>query len=326
LSRSKTGVTDRSISPGPTQAPRELFSSKTGVAALSIASNLTLTLLKLFVGISTGAVSVIAEAIHSGVDLLASIIAWVAVRTSSRPPDEDHPYGHGKYENVSGTIEAVLIFLAAGLIVNEAVQKLLNQTEAPKVDLGLIVMGVSVVANFLVSRQLFVVARRTDSVALEADAYHLTTDIATSVGVFVGLIAVRLTGFTFLDPLVALFVAGLIVKAAWDITRKSFVDLVDRSLPDEDRESIIAVLNAHSDVIAGFHRVRTRKSGPERLVDLHLVVNGSSSVEEAHALCDHLERDLRGALGDCTVDIHVEPCRQACDLCEVKCRTRAATP
>jgi cation diffusion facilitator family transporter len=305
---------------------QKVLDTKTGVAGLSIASNLTLTLLKLVVGAISGSVSVIAEAIHSGVDLLASVIAYVAVRTSGRPADDDHPYGHGKYENVSGTVEAVLIFLAAGLIVNEAVNKLLHQTEPPIVDLGLVVMAVSVVANVFVSRMLFRVARRTDSVALEADAYHLTTDVATSVGVFVGLAIVKITGFSFLDPIIALFVAVLIVKAAWDITRKSFVDLLDRSLPDDERKIIESVLSEHSDVVAGFHRVRTRKSGADRHIDLHLLVNGGESVAEAHDLCDHLERDLLQAIGRCTVNIHVEPCRNACDRCDVKCRTRLAAP
>ena len=296
--------------------------SKTGVAALSVGSNLTLTLLKLVIGLFTGSVSVIAEAIHSGVDLLASVIAYFAVRTSARPPDDDHPYGHGKIENISGTIEALLIFLAAGLIVNEAVGRLLSDAPAPHVDLGLVAMGVSVVANTVVSRMLFNVARRTDSVALEADAYHLTTDIATSVGVFVGLVVVKITGFAFLDPIIALFVAGLIVKAAWDITRKSFVDLLDRSLPDDERAVIESVLNEHADLVVGFHRVRTRKAGADRHIDLHLVVNGEQSVAAAHDLCDHLERDLYQAIGSCTVTIHVEPCRQNCGRCDVKCRER----
>ena len=301
-------------------------SSKSGVAALSVGSNLGLTLLKLAIGLATGSVSVLAEAIHSGVDLVASVIAFFAVRTSARPPDDDHPFGHGKIENVSGTVEALLIFLAAGLIIYEAASKLLRGAAAPHVDLGLIAMGVSVVANTIVSQMLFNVARRTDSVALEADAYHLRTDVATSLGVFVGLVIVKVTGFGFLDPIIALFVAGLIVKAAWDITRKSFVDLLDRSLPDDERKVIEAVLLDHADVVAGFHRVRTRKSGPDRQIDLHLLVNGDSSVSEAHDLCDHLERDLLRAIGNCTVNIHVEPCRKQCERCDVRCRQRVQAP
>ncbi len=294
-----------------------MFRSKTGVAGLSVASNTTLTLGKLAVGLSIGSVSVVAEGIHSGMDLLASVIAFFAVRTSARPPDEKYPYGRGKVENISGTVEAVLIFLAAGMIIYEAVGKLLFGMEMPQVDLGLIMMAVSVVANTVVSRMLLKVAHETDSVALEADAYHLSTDVLTSLGVFLGLVAVRLTGWTILDPLAALLVAALIIKAAWEITSKSFVDLLDRSLPDGERQAISQILGQHGDRVVGFHQVRTRKAGGDRHVDLHLVVNGEASVAEAHDLCDHLERDLHQTLGAATFTIHVEPCRKQCKSCAV---------
>jgi cation diffusion facilitator family transporter len=299
-----------------------MLRSKTSVAALSVISNVTLTALKLIIGLSIGSVSVIAEAIHSGVDLVAAAIAFVAVRTSGRSPDEHHPYGHGKAENVSGTVEGVLIFIAAGLIIYEAVLRLMHGAVLPAVDLGLVAMGVSVVANFFVSRQLFRVERRTESAALEADAYHLTTDILTSLGVFVGLIVVRLTRLPFLDPLVAIGVAGLILKAAWDITGKSFVDLMDRSLPKKELDTIMGILGAHDKLMAGFHHMRTRKSGNERHIDLHLVVNSKASVAEAHAVCDHLEEDLTAALGTCSLTIHIEPCDQICDLCGAICESR----
>lgn len=299
-----------------------MFSTKTGVAALSVASNAVLTLGKLTIGLYIGSVSVVAEGIHSSVDLLASLIAYFSVRVSSRPPDEKYPYGRGKIENISGTVEAVLIFLAAGMIIYEAISKIIHGTEPPEVDLGLVIMGFSIVANVLVSRQLLKVARETDSVALEADAYHLTTDVLTSAGVLVGLIAVRLTGFAFLDPVAALLVAALIIKAAWDITRKSFVDLLDQSLPDAERAVIEEVLRQHSNRLVGFHQVRTRKAGGDRHVDLHLVVNASSPVSEAHALCDHLERDLGKMLRNCTFSIHIEPCRRECASCTVQCSSR----
>jgi len=292
-----------------------MLQSKTAVAALSVGSNTVLTLLKLVVGLYIGSVSVVAEAIHSGVDLLASLIAFFAVRSSAKPPDESHPYGHGKFENVSGTVEALLIFLAAGLIVSEAANKILRGPELPSVDAGLAAMGVSVIANAFVSRRLLMVARATDSVALEADAYHLTTDIATSLGVFAGLLAVRFTGWVILDPLIALVVAAMIVRTAWEITRRSFVDLLDRSLPKSERELIQAVLDQHVGQLVGYHEVRSRRAGSERLVDLHLVVSGESHVANAHALCDHLERDLHDALGPCNLTIHVEPCRGECLHC-----------
>jgi cation diffusion facilitator family transporter len=296
-----------------------MFSSKKGVAALSVASNTLLTVTKLIVGLMIGSVSVVAEAIHSGVDLLAAAIALFAVTRSARPPDDEYPFGRDKIENVSGTVEALLIFLAAGLIIFEAIDKLLRPPELPAVDLGLVVMGLSVVVNLGVSRRLFAVARRTDSVALEADAYHLTTDIVTSLGVFAGLVLVRLTGFAYLDPLAALAVAALIIKAAWEITCRSFLDLLDRGLPAAERRLVASIIQEHGDRLVGFHQVRTRKAGGERHVDLHLVVAARATVEEAHDLCDHLERDLHGALGRCSLNIHIEPCRLNCESCSLKC-------
>ncbi len=294
-----------------------MFQSKTGVAALSIASNLTLTLAKLTIGLLIGSVSVVAEAIHSGVDLLASLIAYFAVRTSGKEPDAGHPYGHGKYENASGTIEGMLILIAAGLIIAEAVTKLTSGVHLPNVDLGLYVMILSVGANFFVSRQLFRVARRTDSLALEADAYHLTTDIATSGGVLVGLAIVKLTGWSVLDPIVALGVAALIIHAAWDITQRSARDLLDRALPDDERAKIEKILTDHAENYVGYHNLRSRKAGSHRHIDLHLVVDSQLTVEQAHDLCNDLERHIESALPQTTVVIHVEPAGR---------RTRSGAP
>lgn len=176
-------------------------------------------------------------------------------------------------------------------------------------------MAVSVGANILVSRQLFRVAKAHDSVALEADAYHLTTDVVTSLGVFAGLVAVKVTGWTMLDPLVAIAVAAVIAKAAWDITRRSFVDLLDRSLPDVEREAIAGVLDRHTGLLAGYHQLRSRKAGGQRHIDLHLVVNADAHVADAHVFCDHLEEDLQAALGRCELTIHVEPCLRECSTC-----------
>lgn len=293
--------------------------AKSRVAALAVFTNIVLTLAKLVVGLLIGSVSVLAEAVHSGVDLLAAVMALFAVRTSAKPPDDGHPYGHGKVENVTGTIEALLIFGAAGLIVYESVQKLLYGTELPSVDAGLAVIGLSVVVNFFVSRRLMKVARETDSVALEADAAHLTTDVVTSLGVFGGLLAVRITGLTILDPLVALGVAVLILKAAWDVTRHSSADLLDRSLPAEEQASIRELIeshNGHGGLLVGFHGLRSRKAGSDRHVDLHLVVHRSASVAEAHDLCDHLEQHLENDLGVRTVSLHVEPCKPVCEVCD----------
>lgn len=293
-----------------------MFSTKQGVAILSVGLNAVLVAIKLVVGLAIGSVGVISEAVHSGMDLLAAITALLAVRTSARPPDEDHHYGHGKAESLAGLIQALLIFLAAGLIINEAVQKLIHGAELESVDLGIVVMVISVLGNLVVARMVMKVARQTDSLALEADAWHHTTDVLTSLGVAVGLVAVRLTGLAWLDPLVAIGVALFICKAAWDITRSSLGDLLDASLPEEDHTAIREVLDRHRGDMVGYHEVRSRKSGADRYVDLHLVMNRNLTVRESHDLCDHLEEDIKQALGPVSLNIHVEPCRSDCDECE----------
>ena len=297
-----------------------VLSTKKGVAALSIASNSLLVLLKLAVGLTIGSVSVLSEALHSGIDLLAAVMAFFAVRSSAQPPDDRHTFGHGKVESLSGFVEAILIFVAAILIVTEAARKMAEGTHLETVDLGIGVMVVSALVNTLVSRKLLKVAKATDSVALEADGWHLTTDVLTSAGVALGLVAVRLTGVSALDPLIAIGVAIFICKAAYDITRRSLMDLLDTSLPQEEQSQILAALDEHKGELVGYHRVRSRKAGGQRHVDFHLVVRRDATVQQSHNLCNHLERHLRSSLGPrASLNIHVEPCRGRCEQCRLDC-------
>ncbi len=219
---------------------------KASVAKLSIISNASLVILKLIVGVMIGSVSVISEAIHSGVDLLAATIAFFAVRIAGKPADEGHPFGHYKVENISGTVEALLIFLAAGWIIFEAAKKLMSPQPMEEAGLGVAVMFVSSVANFFVSQRLFSVGRETDSMALKADAWHLRTDVYTSIGVMAGLAVIWIgemllpgTDLHWIDPLVAIGVAMLIIKAAYRLTLESARDLMDESLPDDEEEGTI---------------------------------------------------------------------------------------
>lgn len=301
-----------------------MFSTKTTAAGLSIVSNSLLVILKVTVGLLMGSVSVLSEGIHSGVDLLAALIAFFSIRAAAKPADEEHPFGHGKIENISGTIEALLIFLAAGWIIYEAVDKIRTGTGLESINLGIGLMAFSAVLNFFVSRHLHKIARSTDSVALEADAWHLTTDVYTSIGIFVGLVVVRLTGLTILDPLIAIGVAILIMRAAWNISRKSVGGLLDVSLPKDEQDVIRAAITEHLGEVAGFHKLRTRKAGSERYVDLHLVLPKSATLEEAHRLCDHLEEDIRNKLANASVTIHCEPCGLAEeDKCPPDCPVTA---
>ncbi|MGE5371766.1 MAG: cation diffusion facilitator family transporter [Solirubrobacterales bacterium] len=276
-------------------------------AWVSVGSNTTLVVLKLLVGFLSGSVSIISEAIHSANDLLASFIALFAVKTSSKPPDKEHPYGHGKVENVSGTIEAVLIFAAAVMIIKEAVTKLRTGGEVEQLGWGIAVMGFSALLNFGVSKYLMFTAKKTKSIALEADAMHLTTDVLTSFGVFAGLILIKLTGYTIIDPIAAIIVACIIIKAAWDLTRKAFTPLLDSALSEGELGQIHTVMIEYQDQFIGYHELRTRRAGRECYIDLHLVTCPDMSVRNVHDLCDEIERRIMEIIPYCSILIHVEP-------------------
>ena len=293
--------------------------SKENVALLSVISNTTLVIMKLIAGVLIGSVSVISEAIHSGVDLMAAIIALFSVKTSSLPADGRHPFGHGKIENISGTVEALLIFVAAGWIIWEAVRKLLEPQPMETVGWGVAVMFVSAVANQFVSRRLFKVGKETDSVALIADGWHLRTDVYTSAGVMVGL-AVIWSGellfpgrhFHWLDPVAAIGVAVLIIKAAWDLTRQSAGGLMDETLPPEEEEEIRRLICSQLPMVHGYHQLRTRKAGHFRFIEVHIQVDGKMSVDTAHALNQDLVRRIKERFPQATVTVHTEPCNGQC--------------
>ncbi|MEW6034692.1 MAG: cation diffusion facilitator family transporter, partial [Chloroflexota bacterium] len=230
------------------------------------------------------------------------------------------PFGHGKAESISGFIEAALIFGAVVFILYEAVIRILEGSVLKLTEVGIAVMFLSVVVNTVVSRLLLRVSRATDSLALEADAAHLTTDVYTSLGVMVGLVVVRLTGLTILDPIVAIGVAALVVKAAYDITRKALGGLMDVKLPPEEEAVIRSAIEEHGAEVVGFHALRTRRVGSLRHVDLHLVMARDASVESAHRMCDHIEVDVASRLRNVSITIHVEPCSTTeCSKCAVLC-------
>jgi cation diffusion facilitator family transporter len=296
---------------------------KTPVAVLSVVSNASLVLFKLIVGILIGSVSVISEAIHSAVDLVAALIALLSVKTSAKPADREHPYGHGKVENISGTIEAVLIFLAAGFIISEAFHRLLNPRPLDLVGWGIGVMLFSSVTNIVVSQLLFVVARATDSVALEADAWHLRTDVYTSAGVFAGLSAVWVAGrfapdlnLSWIDPAAAVAVALLIIHAAYGLVKKSARDILDASLPEEELSRLREIIFKQAPVAIGFHDMKTRKAGSTRFVEFHLMVDRDMTVFDSHEITRVITDEIRRDFPDTYVTIHIEPCDK---MCPAKC-------
>ena len=289
---------------------------KKRVARLSIFSNTFLVFMKLGAGLAVGSISMISEAVHSAVDLIASAIAYISVKKSAVPPDMCHEYGHGKFEDMSGIIEALLIVVASTIILYEAVMNLVSGHEIASEQLlsaGIAVMLISTIMNLYVSTKLFSVAKDTGSIALESDAWHLRTDVFTSAGVMVGLILIRITGFVQFDAIIAIGISFVILHAAYDLIKRSFAHLTDRSLPDDEMEEIREVLMRFCGNNVSFHAIRSRRAGPDRFVEFHLTVPGDSSVNDSHELTDRIEAALKSKLGRIFVTIHVEPAKNKKD-------------
>ena len=296
------------------------INEKEQAAKLSVISNTALVVGKLTVGLAIGSVGVMSEGIHSSLDLLAAIIAFFAVRQASHPADNKHRYGHGKIENLSGTLEAVLILIAAIWIALEAIQKLLHPHAVEAVGWGIGIMAISTIVNFFISRHLMQVGIKTDSIALKADAMHLQTDVLASLGVMAGLVGIYLTGWQWLDPVAALLVAGLIIHAAWELLHESFAPLLDASLPIDEENQIIEKIENHNGSYIDFHDLRTRKSGSERHIDFHLTICKYHTIEHAHNLADKIEEDIQTLFNETHILIHHEPCSDLCDGCHKICK------
>lgn len=282
------------------------MNSKVKVARLSLISNSALIMLKLFVGLVTGSVSMMSEAIHSTMDLLAAIIAFFSVKISDKPADDLHPYGHGKVENISGVIEALLILSASIWIIVEAAKKIIKPGEMQSVGLGFIVMFISASINYIVSRKLYKIAKAEESIALEADALHLKADVYTSLGVGAGLLMIYITHLTYLDPIVAILVAIFILKEAIELLITAFNPLLDVKISDDEIKLIKKSLEKFSSVFCNYHAFKTRRSGRMKYIDMHLVFPENMTIKEAHDICDKIESDIGNSLKNTEVMIHIE--------------------
>lgn len=280
---------------------------KVRVALLSIISNSTLIALKIIAGIISGSVSIISEAIHSSMDLLASIVAFFSVKASSKPADDKHPYGHGKIENISGIIEGVLILVASIMIIVEAIKKIFNPTVIENESIAILVMFISGLTNFFVSGKLYKVAKEEDSMALEADALHLKTDIYTSIGVGIGILLIKITKIHILDSIVAMFVAILIIKEAIELTKNGFDELIDKRLSDEEEREIKNIIEKYNNQFIDYHKLKTRKSGNLKHIDFHITVESSTTVKEVHEVIGNIKKEMNKISKNSRVTIHVDP-------------------
>jgi len=282
--------------------------TKTGAAALSIASNSILILLKVVAGLLTGSIAIITEAVHSAIDWVASVIAFASVRTADTPADAEHPYGHEKVESLAAAIEGILILVGAAIIAYEAIHRLIVGSEVDALGVGIAVMAFSVLANLVVSTYLYRRAQALESPALEGDAAHLRTDAMTSAGVLLGLALVEVTGIAALDSITALLVAGAIVGAGVTIVRRSSGVLVDEVLPGEEMDLIeAAIAHARTPEVAGYHKLRARRAGSRRHIDLHVQYVRGTSLERAHELAHQMRASIEAEIPRAEVLIHAEP-------------------
>ncbi len=278
-------------------------------AGLSILSNITLTALKLIVGALSGSLSIISEAIHSFSDLAASVITFFSVIKSSQPADKDHPYGHGKYEDMAGFIEGFLIIFAAIIIIYEASKKIIHgcpyQAEN---NLGIAVMVIAVLLNIIVSTLLFKVAKESNSISLYADGQHLRTDVYSSLGVLFGLILIKYTGHTLLDPVIAILVACFIFRTGQKIAKQSIMRLLDYSLPKDEIDLLKKIIYGFNNKVElKDNSLKARQIGPTTDIDLTLLFPKETSLCECHRICDDIEKQIRNIYANASISIHSEP-------------------
>jgi cation diffusion facilitator family transporter len=302
------------------------YISKMGASILSVIAVGLLISIKVVGSVITGSIGIRADAIHSAIDLVGVLIGFAGIRISGKPPDEGHAFGHEKAENIAGVAIAGLIGIAAVIIIYEAVKRIVSGGTVELVSAGIYITVAAIMINVLVAWYTSKIAKSNDSLALEATARDMFADALSSVAVLLGLVLVRLTGLNILDQIAAIFVSMLIARTALLTMRRSFSGLMDTRLPEEEEEAIKSIIAKYGDSIVGFHQLRTRKSGSQRFVDFHLVVPKHVSVDEAHELCDRLERDIAEKLARSNVTIHVEPCNNECKHCAALCAEAGQSP
>jgi cation diffusion facilitator family transporter len=277
------------------------------IAALSLGVTVCLLVLKLAVGIISDSIAVLSDAVDSATDLVGGAAALISLRIAAQPADEDHPYGHGKVEAVSASVAATVVGLGGGLITFQAVRRLIEGSPDIDVGIGLVAMAIAAAANLLMAVLMRREARRSGSMALSAEATHLQTNVVQAGAIILGLALVGITGQSLFDPIAALLLAAYMGWTAIGLVRTALEDIMDQSLPDADLIAIAEVLKAHGGEVLGYHRLRTRRSGATRHIDMHLIFEADRTVADVHEASDHIEADIQARLPGAEVVIHPEP-------------------
>ncbi|MFC1918195.1 cation diffusion facilitator family transporter [Chloroflexota bacterium] len=299
-----------------------MFATRNGAVRLSLIVIFGLVGIKLAVAAITSSLSIFAQAADSVFDLLALAITAFAIRIADKPADMDHPFGHGKVENIAAIVQAVLIFTTAGIIIYTAIDRIISGKVITLSEAGIIVMLVSILVSIFLSRHLHRVAEDVDSMSLDSMAHNIATDVYSAAAVLVGMLIIRFFGINILDPIIALIVSLIIIRVGYGVSKRAFAGLIDVKLPEEEEREIKATILGHQDRIIDFHKLRTRKSGTQRYIDLHVVTSKHLRLEEAHQLCDRLEQEIGDKLADASLTIHVEPCDEKCAWCSITCEFR----
>ena len=282
-----------------------MIKEKKTVALSSIVAAFFLTSFKFIVGIMTGSLGLLSEALHSCLDLVATVVTYFSVRLSDKPADHEHHFGHGKVENLSALIQTVLLLMTCGWIVYEALHRLITKNVEIEVTVwSYVVVISSIIVDLSRSRALSRVAKKYNSQALEADALHFSTDIWSSGVVLLGLICAQF-GFHFADPIAALIVAFIVLYVCYRLGKKAIDILLDKA-PAQSYEYITDILNNHPE-IKKFHNLKLRTAGADTFVSFNIHLDPSMSFTEVHAFCDHLEKDIQHKIPRCEAYIHAEP-------------------
>lgn len=279
----------------------------TGFAWLSIGAAVLTIGLKSLAFVLTQSVGLLSDALESGVNLVAAVVALAVLTIAARPPDQEHAFGHSKAEYFSSGVEGALILVAAGSITWAAISRLLAPRPLEGLGIGIALSTAASAINFAVAHVLLQAGKRYQSIALEADARHLTTDVWTSAGVLVALGVVTITRWQIVDPLIAIGVAINIIWSGVGLVRRSILGLMDSAIPLEEQRKILDILTEEAAAGFRFHDLRTRQAGHQRFVSMHILVPGSWSVKRGHDLLERVERRIRGTISGAVVTTHLEP-------------------
>lgn len=280
-----------------------------------------LAILKLTVGISVGSIAIISEGIHTSADLAAGLITYFTLRTALRPPDKDHPYGHGKFENLMGLIQAGFIIAPSGYIIYRAIHHLMFHRNnifgenLEGLNAGIWVMALTVIVNIVLGIWLTGVWKKTGSEAIRANAYHQFADLYTSLGVVGALILIRITGNVIYDPIIAIAVAFYAIFLGWKLMAASTDSLLDREADPEVQNRVREIIAETDPDILEYHRLRTRKSGHTVFADIHITVCRDATLAHVHKLMDRVEENIERRIGDIDITVHAEPCEDDCEDC-----------